>query len=214
MGARLGSCRADDAFGDVFVALMGKRPFLWQCRLFRRFLESDIPSALDLPTGLGKTSVMAIWLLARALAREDVRKGIPRRLVYIVDRRAVVDQATEEAEKLRQAVNGDAAYLSEALGLGSGSLPISTLRGAYVDNREWLDNPAAPAIVVGTVDMIGSRLLFEGYGVSRKMRPYHAGLLGADTLIVLDEAHLVPPFEALLWQIASTTRSCRSPRSG
>ena len=77
-------------------------------------------------------------------------------------------------------------------------LPISTLRGAHVDNREWLDDPAAPAIIVGTVDMIGSRLLFEGYGVSRKMRPYHAGLLGVDALIVLDEAHLVPPFAHLL----------------
>jgi CRISPR-associated endonuclease/helicase Cas3 len=67
---------------------------------------------------------------------------------------------------------------------------------------EWLEDPASPAIIVGTVDMIGSRLLFEGYGTSRKMRPYHAGLLGADTLVVLDEAHLVPPFEKLLETIA------------
>jgi CRISPR-associated endonuclease/helicase Cas3 len=77
-------------------------------------------------------------------------------------------------------------------------LPISTLRGAYVDNRDWLDDPAGPAIVVGTVDMFGSRLLFQRYGASTKMRPYQAGLLGVDTLVVLDEAHLVPPFAHLL----------------
>lgn len=191
------------SFPDSFCSLTGYSPMRWQNRLFGQLINGEVPAALDLPTGLGKTSVMAIWLVARALAGEDILKAIPRRLVYIVDRRAVVDQATEEAEKLRQALNSNAAHLKIPLGLSSGTLPISTLRGAHVDNREWLDNPAVLAIIVGTVDMIGSRLLFEGYGVSRKMRPYHAGLLGADTLIVLDEAHLVPPFEALLWQIAN-----------
>ena len=189
------------SFSENFVLLTGHSPMRWQYRLFDRFIGGGIPTALDLPTGLGKTSVIAIWLLARALAKEDVLKAVPRRLVYVVDRRAVVDQATEEAEKLSKALEGDARHLKESLRLGDGALPISTLRGAHVDNREWLDDPTAPAIIVGTVDMIGSRLLFEGYGVSRKMRPYHAGLLGADTLVVLDEAHLVPPFEALLLSI-------------
>ncbi len=94
------------------------------------------------------------------------------------------------------------ADLAEKLGLANpDSLPISTLRGGFADNRDWLEDPAMPAIIVGTIDMIGSRLLFEGYGVSRRMRPYHAALLGVDSLLLLDEAHLCPPFEALIRQV-------------
>jgi len=171
----------------------GRTPFPWQENLLIRLSKGEIDCALDIPTGLGKTSVMGIWLVARACGG-----NLPRRLVYVVDRRAVVDQATDVALELRRLVDGESG-LKKALGLRDDqSLPISTLRGQYVDNREWLEDPAAPAIIVGTVDMVGSRLLFDGYGVSRKMRPYHAGLLGADTLVVLDEAHLVPPFEQLL----------------
>jgi CRISPR-associated endonuclease/helicase Cas3 len=175
----------------------GEAPFSWQQILLTDFLAGRIPSALDIPTGLGKTAVMAIWLVARICGAE-----VPRRLVYVVDRRAVVDQATTVAMSLREFVEGN-PEIKAKLGAPNG-LPISTLRGQHVDNREWLENPASPAIIVGTVDMIGSRILFEGYGVSRKMRPYHAGLLGADTLVVLDEAHLVPPFEKLLEAIAKT----------
>lgn len=174
----------------------GDTPFPWQQALFTRFANGTIERSLDIPTGLGKTAVMAIWLVARAHGA-----ALPRRLVYVVDRRAVVDQATDVAKRLRDCVDRD-ADLRDALGLGAGSLPISTLRGQHVDNKEWLEDPASPAIIVGTVDMIGSRLLFEGYGTTRKMRPYHAGLLGADTLVVLDEAHLVPPFEKLLETVA------------
>jgi CRISPR-associated endonuclease/helicase Cas3 len=170
-------------------------PFPWQVALLERLSSEAIPAALDIPTGLGKTAVMAIWLVARACGAP-----LPRRLVYVVDRRAVVDQATTVAERLRAWVDRE-LDVRRALAL-SGPLPISTLRGQHIDNRAWLEDPSLPAIVLGTVDMIGSRLLFEGYGVSRKMRPYHAGLLGSDTLIVLDEAHLVPPFERLVEQIA------------
>ena len=181
---------------DALESLLGSPPFPWQEELLARFMKGKIERSLDIPTGLGKTAVIAIWLVARATGA-----SMPRRLVYVVDRRAVVDQASHVATGLRKKVDDD-RNLQRSLGLGARSLPISTLRGKHVDNKQWLEDPASPAIIVGTVDMIGSRLLFEGYGTSRKMRPYHAGLLGADSLLILDEAHLVPPFEKLIESIA------------
>src|SRR6266498_5195406 len=88
-------------------------PFPWQEELFRRFMTNTLERSLDIPTGLGKTAVMAIWLLARTEGA-----SIPRRLVYIVDRRAVVDQATEVANTLRKAV-GRHPELGAALKLNS-----------------------------------------------------------------------------------------------
>jgi len=65
---------------------IGFRPLSWQRRLYRdHFLSGELPAALDLPTGLGKTAVMAIWYLALKAGAP-----LPRRLVYVVDRRAVV----------------------------------------------------------------------------------------------------------------------------
>lgn len=192
-------------FDTWFTTLTGHAPMPWQSRLFtEHFTDGLLPAAISIPTGLGKTAVMAIWLIGLAFQSKDGKPALPRRLVYVVDRRAVVDQSTDFAEKLRKRLaSPEATDLRTALGLADGQkLAISTLRGQFVDNREWLEDPSLPAIIVGTVDMIGSRILFEGYGVSRKMRPYHAGLLGADALVVLDEAHLVPPFEALLASIA------------
>jgi len=193
-------------FDPTFKALTGHAPFPWQRRLFDRMFNGDLPSAVDIPTGLGKTAVMAVWLLARASGAP-----LPRRLVYVVDRRAVVDQATDFAEVIRRSLQKPSLDpVRSELGLADRALPISTLRGQHVDNREWLEDPAVPAIVVGTVDMIGSRLLFEGYGVSRRMRPYQAGLMGCDTLVLLDEAHLSRPFERLL----RTIEAGRRPRAG
>lgn len=74
----------------------GETPFPWQERLLADFRKGIEWSALDIPRGLGKTSVMAIWLIARAAG---VR--LTRSLVYVVDSRAVVDQATEAARGMR-----------------------------------------------------------------------------------------------------------------
>ena len=203
----------DDCLATKFAALTAEngvkyRPFRWQTRLLRQLINVDLPDAVDIPTGLGKTSVMALWLIALAEGAD-----LPVRLVYVVDRRAVVDQATRFAERLRCNMPDE---LADKLRLNDGThaLPISTLRGGFADNRDWLEDPSKPAIIVGTIDMIGSRLLFEGYGVSRGMRPYHAGLLGVDALVLLDEAHLCPPFEALLRQVAAHRDGKLGPQPG
>ena len=180
-------------FDSQFHALTGNPPFPWQRRLYGRLIADDIPESCSLPTGLGKTSVIAVWLLAR---RDNAK--LPRRLVYVVNRRTVVDQTTEEVEKYRAALPKD-------------SLMLSTLRGQFADNRAWSADPSKPAVICGTVDMIGSRLLFSGYGLGFKQRPLHAGFLGQDALLVHDEAHLEPAFQHLLMSIQAEQARCGDP---
>jgi CRISPR-associated endonuclease/helicase Cas3 len=173
-------------FKNAFEELTGNSPLRWQERLFHEhFVRNDFHRVIDLPTGLGKTMVMPIWLIARA-----VNHALPRRLIYVVDRRTVVDQATKLAIDLQTNV-------AKALPALAG-FAVSTLRGRLADNREWTRDPSRPAIIIGTVDLIGSRLLFSGYRSSFKQRPLDAGLLGQDSLLVLDEAHLSEPFAKLL----------------
>lgn len=206
-------------FDAEFKALTGYPPLKWQCRLFKRFVAGDMPPSITLPTGLGKTAIIPIWLIALAhLTRANsTQPPLPRRLVYVVNRRTVVDQATDAAERIRQIIanpseaeqlEGAACRLRDALTKMSGDrtgvpLAVSTLRGELADNGEWKLNPARPAIIIGTIDMIGSKLLFSGYGDGRYGRAHHAGLIGQDALIVHDEAHLEPAFDELLTGIGN-----------
>ena len=159
------------------------------------FIKGDIPKTMDIPTGLGKTSVMHVWMLALIHAKTHKLSRVPTRLVYIVDRRVIVDQASNEADKLRKKIESDSHYKSTI-----GNLNISKLRGGggLEDNRRWMKEPHMPAIIIGTIDMIGSRILFSGYGIGRKVRSFYAGLLGQDALLVLDETHLSPAMERML----------------
>lgn len=181
----------------------------WQYRLFCDLEAGSFPSDIELATGLGKTSIIAIWALALGRAILHSPCSVPRRLAYIVDRRVVVDQASEFAEEVRTRMEKAADDPSDPLhefaaalrdaGCTPGVLETSTLRGQRAQDTRWRDDPSRPAIVVGTVDMIGSRLLFSGYGrVGPWSRSLEAGLLGQDCLVVLDEAHLCSPFATTL----------------
>jgi CRISPR-associated endonuclease/helicase Cas3 len=187
--------------------------------LFEELLAGRFPDRCDIPTGLGKTSVIGIWLLALAgRTQAGGLDGFPRRLVYVVNRRTVVDQSTRQAEQMREALAApELAHVAEALHSlasqrWSAPVAISTLRGQFADNAEWRIDPARPAVIAGTVDMIGSRLLFNGYGCGFKSRPLHAGFLGQDTLLVHDEAHLEPAFQELIDSIEAEQRRCSETR--
>jgi CRISPR-associated endonuclease/helicase Cas3 len=210
-------------FAHIMRELTGHDPLPWHRRLYERFLAGEVSAALDVPTGLAKTSVVPIWLVALAQQAAVGRIIVPRRLVFVVNRRTVVDQTTDIAERLsrvlREARPGTSvAELRDNLSRlclnpedEASPLAISTLRGEHADNAEWLADPGRAAIIVGTVDMIGSRLLLAGYGVSNKARPFHAGLLGQDALYVHDEAHLTPAFGALLADVAARQRDSLRP---
>jgi CRISPR-associated endonuclease/helicase Cas3 len=85
------------------LVLTDHTPFPWQQALFNEFTQKEFRKTCDVPTGLGKTSIIAIRLLALVnQARADALKDFPRRLIYVVNRRTVVDQATRETEHIRQ----------------------------------------------------------------------------------------------------------------
>ncbi len=208
-------------FNKAFEALTGHTPLRWQKRLYERLLchDSEIPAVCDLPTGLGKTSVIPIWLIALIGQALENHVTLPRRLAYIVNRRTVVDQATNVVDQIRSRLpnpmSDESAWpehqdtlqlLASGLQLLSVEPPllaVSTLRGELADNEEWKIDPARPAVIVGTIDMIGSKLLFSGYGDGSYKRTHNAGIIGQDTLIVHDEAHLTPAFSSLLCGVAA-----------
>ncbi len=66
-------------FASTFELLTGNPPFPWQTRLYEEhFAVGQPPAACNLPTGLGKTSVIAVWLIALANGAK-----VPRRLIYV-----------------------------------------------------------------------------------------------------------------------------------
>ncbi|MGC1719691.1 MAG: type I-U CRISPR-associated helicase/endonuclease Cas3, partial [Isosphaeraceae bacterium] len=199
--------------------MCGHSPYPWQEHLFLYLISGSWPAVVALPTGSGKTAVLHIWVLALAWSIKIGVGGIPRRLAWVVNRRVVVDQVTDEASALIAEKGGlaqcpEVGSLLKQASMSGIPLSVSTLRGQRADNGEWASDPSTPAISIGTVDMIGSRLLFRGYRSGAYHRPIHAGLLGVDTLIVNDEAHLSYAFARLLEAIDGMTPAACLPGKG
>lgn len=191
-------------FIGFFQGVHGFAPYPWQLRLARQVIDTGFwPGSVELPTGSGKTALLDIAVFALA-ARPDV---MPRRVVFVINCRSVVDQAYEHVEKIQTALEASDASsvrkVARRLRDACGDAPINgiRLRGGVHYPRSWADRPDTAWVTVATVDQFGSRLLFRAYGVGPKMRPVHAGLAGSDCLVILDEAHLEQPFAETLHQV-------------
>ncbi len=187
-------------FPEFYEAAYGYGPFPWQTRLAERVWAGDWPRAIALPTAAGKTTCLDIAVFALA----GGAKAAARRVFFVVDRRIVVDQAFEHAKALaallREAKSGILKTVADSLRVIAGDpderpLDVYALRGGMYRETAWARSPLQPTVIASTVDQVGSRLLFRGYGVSDGMRPVHAGLVGNDSLILLDEAHCAKPFD-------------------
>jgi len=160
------------AFADFFERATAQTPYPYQ----ERFAEADpLPHLLRAPTGAGKTAAAVLgWLWRRASNRANT----PRRLVYCLPMRVLVEQTEREARDW-----------IKNLGLAK-QVMVHVLMGG-VDADQWYLYPEKPAVLIGTQDMLLSRALNRGYAASRFHWPIDFGLLNNDCLWVFDEPQLM-----------------------
>ena len=214
------------AFASFYRAINGHDPFPWQSRLADQVAATEQwPAEVGVPTGLGKTACLdiAVWWLASQADRAPAERTAPTRIWWIVDRLLLVDSTTGHAAAISAALgNPEACGLSghsanvvamvadrlRSLAATSGApLDVIRLHGGVPTRRPT--DPSQPAILLSTLRMYGSRLLFRGYGTFRSMRPIDAALAGTDSLVILDEAHLATHLVRLLPALADCTPGAR-----
>ena len=160
------------SFEEFFKRATENDPYPYQ----KRLAESPIPSVVNVPTGAGKTeaAVLGMWLWHR------LNDGIstPRRLVYCLPRRVLVEQTKDRVQ----------GWL-ENLGLGD-RIGVALLMGGNSD-RDLEKHPAREYVVIGTQDMLISGALNRAYGSSPYSWPITFGLLNNDCMWIMDEIQIM-----------------------
>ena len=161
-------------FHEWFDSSSSHLPRSWQEELAA---DSNCRNRLiRIPTGLGKTlGVLAAWAFHR-LQQND--RSWPRRLVWCLPMRTLVEQTAREANKI-----------IEKAGLAE-RVKVHLLMGG-IEEVDWFAHPEREAILIGTQDMLLSRALNRGYAMSRGAWPRAFGLLNNDSLWVMDEVQLM-----------------------
>lgn len=172
------------SYDEFFRTATGNAPYAYQRRLAGDTAGRACASQLiNIPTGLGKTAAVVLaWLWNRVVHPDAAHRATwPRRLVICLPMRTLVDQTEEVAQAWLKSIN-----LSERV-------RVHILMGGEDREgmRDWDLQPEADAILIGTQDMLLSRALNRGYGLSRYRWPMHFALLNNDALWVFDELQLM-----------------------
>ena len=170
-------------FEQFFSTAFGKdlSPFAYQQAL----AERAWPDALIAPTGLGKTAAVVLGWAWQHVAAEYAP---PRRLVYCLPMRTLVDQTERNVrEWLGRLGEADPHWKSR---LPDPKTGVHVLMGG-IDEPRWFEKPEHPAILIGTQDMLLSRALMRGYAMSRFRWPVDFALLHSDAQWVFDEVQLM-----------------------
>ena len=176
--------RKEIQYDEFFTQATGfSKPYDYQRQLA---LANELPNVLSIPTGIGKTAAIILAWLFRRFFHPDVkvREATPRRLVYCLPMRTLVEQ-TERA--VRGWLKNLAEYYSE---FRDKAVEVHVLMGG-ADATDWDEHPEREAILIGTQDMLLSRALNRGYGMSRYRWPMHFALTNNDCLWVFDETQLM-----------------------
>ncbi len=99
-------------------------------------LGNPFPTLLDVPTGLGKTAAAILsWIWRRRFAEASIACDTPRRLVYCLPMRVLVEQTFTEALKWLHRL-GLLAGTAEWTEVGADGLPTNQAQLARVENGE------------------------------------------------------------------------------
>ena len=186
-------------FSEVFrkavateAAPDGYEPYGYQARIAR----DGLPSVVAAPTGTGKTAIVLAWLWRRLYAAPD---STPRRLVYALPPRSLVDQVSGEVRR----------WLAN-LGLTEQVALHVVMGGAGESQRQWRLDMHQPAIVVGTVDSLVSKALNRGYGIGRAGYPIDCALVTNGAHWVIDEIQLCRQSTTTLRQLDAFAKAFRT----
>lgn len=170
-------------FKDFFqkaTSLPGE-PYPYQSRL----AGEPWPELLNVPTGMGKTAAVTLaWVYKRGIKHDP---DTPRRLIWCLPMRVLVEQTQSSIETWL----ANLGLLGEAGEQGKISVHVLMGGSEAIQKAQWAEHPENDMIIIGTQDMLLSRALMRGYGMSRYQWPIHFALLHNDALWVFDEVQLM-----------------------